>query len=258
MTVAVSCPTHTSAFGEELAAAWPQFVNCTKRQETMLPFLRANLPRGRSRALDLGCGSGCEVSGLARDGRVAVTANEIDAYLHDVAREQAGALRQRIAWAATDWRELSSAFGDEQFDLAFLVGNSFPLLLGEIDRTCAAAEIYRVCKTGGRFAVDVRNFDYILNDRESILRGWFRYSARVVYCGTEVTGRPVAYTDTLVTFGYFSDDGRLLGTLDMVPLTLDRLTACFVAAGFRVREVLSDLKSGYDPRADFFTLVLEK
>jgi len=34
--------------------------------------------------------------------------------------------------------------------------------------------------------------------------------------------------------------------------------ATFEGAGFRVREVLSDLKSGYSTNADFFTLVLEK
>ncbi|MEA2164156.1 MAG: glycine/sarcosine N-methyltransferase [Thermoanaerobaculia bacterium] len=254
----VPISSHESAFGKALAVVWPEFVNGEKRRATMLPFLTANVPTGAARALDLGCGTGCEVIELARNSQLDVTANEVDDDLAYLARCRAGVLSDRIAWTGVDWRDLRKAFGPERFDLVFLVGNSFSLLLSEDDRRDAASQIYDICRSNGRFVVDIRNFEYILDQRESILRGWFRYSGRVIYCGTEIKGIPIAIADERVTFGYFTGTGERMGTLDMVPLTIVRLIECFTSAGFRVHEILSDLVSGLNLDADFFSVVFTK
>ncbi len=240
------------ALDTELVAIWSAFVNCRARLRTLLPFLTRQIQQ-RGRVIDLAAGIGCEAAALARLG-FRVTANEINPELQRVARRRAHEPCD-IRWMQSDWREVSTALAGAQFDALLLLGNSFCLLADEGGRTQALRQFRALCKQDGAFIVDVRNFAYILDARTAILEGRFRYGRRVMYCGRRMSGRPIAISSSLVTFGYFDETGQERGRLDMTPLLLDDLLAAGTRAGFRDAMVFSDLKPGIDDAADFFTCV---
>jgi SAM-dependent methyltransferase len=215
---------------------------------------RVSAPRARGR--NFSGGTGCEVVEFAQRG-AHVTANEIDPVLKSIAMRRAGLLAPSIRWTAHDWRNLSEYFEANSYDLVLLLGNSFALLPSANDRELTACNIEEICGARGIVVVDVRNFQYILSERNCILDGDFRYSRRVIYCGTKIEGRPIAISDQNVRFGYLDGDS-LVGSLDMVPLSPADIVQTFANVGFRLLGIYSDLDYGFQPNADFYSLVFEK
>ena len=240
-------------FRTQLAECWPEFVNCRKRLEAESSFL-LNLVRQRGRSiLDAAMGTGCEAVFLAKQG-FDVTGNEIDSELARHASELAEQENVTFHRSKCDWRRLAEHFGVAQFDVVLLLGNSLCLLREEDSRVETAENLRAVCKPGGVVVVDERNFDYILHEREEILKGNFRYSGRAMYCGTSIRGRPVVIEDRQVRFAYESTlNGDVLGHLDMHPFQTGELIHLFEVAGFTRFEVFSDFVPGYSDTADFFT-----
>jgi hypothetical protein len=238
----------------DLVAIWPAFVNCRARLRTLIPFLGDHIKRS-SRVIDLAAGIGCEVSALAELG-YRVTANEVNAELRRIAIRRTQ--HMRVTWTQSDWRVIATDLGHVQFGTLLLLGNSFPLLITQHDRQRALEQFFALSDADGIFICDLRNFDYILREREAILKGNFRYSRRVMYCGQQVTGRPIAISSSVVTFGYFDKSGRQRGTLDMVPLSVDEMVDACKRAGFQYFDVFSDFKPGLDDSADFFTFVFRR
>jgi 2-polyprenyl-3-methyl-5-hydroxy-6-metoxy-1,4-benzoquinol methylase len=238
-----------------LAQCWEAFVDCPQRLVSEAPFLRRAINRyKRPRVLDAAMGIGCEVLWLVEQG-VEVVGNEIEVDLQAIAQRRASAAGVTINTTAVDWRCLTEAFGEKQFDVVLLLGNSLSLLRELRDRRSAAKELFRVCRDSGQLIVDERNFRYILNNRDEIIRGEFKYSQRVIYCGKSIIGRPVQITDDCIRFGYFDGD-TLIGTLDMHPFGSGELIALFLEAGFSSAAIYSDFERGYREKADFFTYVL--
>jgi SAM-dependent methyltransferase len=240
-----------------LAARWPEFVDCEERLRLEEPFLETLLGRfANPSILDAAMGIGCEVTWLTKAG-YNVIGNEVEADLLLVARTRAKKSHVDISTISCDWRNLTDVFGDRCFDVVLLLGNSFCLLLDPSDRERAARHLYNICRSGGMLVIDERNFPYILGSKEGILKGHFRYSRRVVYCGSEIDARPIEIGQDKVRFGYF-DGASIVGTLDMFPFPLGHLKEIFLRAGFGSVEVFSDFAHGYDPSADFYTYVFRR
>jgi SAM-dependent methyltransferase len=201
----------------------------------------------------LAAGIGCEAGALAELG-FEVTANEVNLALRSCGQRR---LRNGkcVTWTTSDWRTIAHDLQPSRFDALLLLGNSFCLMENDHDRQRSLEEFAALCAHNGTLIIDVRNFAYILGARDAILRGDFRYGRRVMYCGKQVTGRPTAISESLVTFGYFDETGRQRGALDMVPLLVEELADACTRAGFRSIEVFSDFKHGLDAKADFFTCV---
>lgn len=205
-------------------------------------------------AVDLGAGTGCEVRWMAAKFRRFV-ANEVDeTFQRGLAqiRRDTGSTFEITGY---NWLDLHrSSLRD--LDLAFLLGNSLCLLNTTSEVKAALAGIRSILRIGGHFVVDQRNFDYILGDRAEILRSGFRYSARVIYCGTSVVGRPTAISQQNVDFGYFDrDTGRKIGALKFLPMRFQDLKDLIVANGFTIVRILSDLNVGLEETADFYSFV---
>jgi len=245
-------------FAQELARHWEGFVGCTARSSTMAPFLIRSLRLNRSsRVMDLAAGTGCDMVSL-HDRGIPACGNEINAGLRCVAQE---AFRRR-GWNPglyeCDWCELTRVFQPGAFDAAFIVGNSLCLLGEERARSIAAREMRAILRRGGRLVVDERNFEYMLRSRNEILSGEFNYRRRVVYCGDEVHGRPVAIADDEVVFSYVHRrTGQEIGRLSMYAFKHHELRDLFERSGFRRVEVLGDLGASNTENADFIAHVFE-
>lgn len=238
-----------------LARHWEEFVDSPQRLASEAPFLRRVINSyERPCVLDAAMGIGCEVLWLIEQG-VEVIGNEIEGDLQATAKRRGCEAGVTFNTTALDWRCLTESFGEKQFDVILLLGNSLALLRELRDRRSAAKELFCVCRDGGQMIVDERNFRYILNNRDEIIRGAFRYERRVIYCGKGIVGRPVQITDDCVRFGYFDGD-TLIGTLDMHPFRSGEMIALFLEAGFSSATIFSDFKRGYREKADFFTYVL--
>jgi len=238
-----------------LAQRWEEFVDCPQRLASEAPFLlRAINSYERPYVLDAAMGIGCEVLWLVEQG-VEVVGNEIEGDLQVIAKRRGNEAGVTFNTTAVDWRCLTESFGEKQFDIVLLLGNSLALLRELRDRRSAAKELFRICRDGGQLIVDERNFQYILNNRDEIIRGEFRYGRRVIYCGKRIMGRPVQITDDCVRFGYFDGD-TLIGTLDMHPFRSGELVALFLEVGFSSATIFSDFERGYREKADFFTYLL--
>lgn len=227
-------------------------MNCRARLRTLLPFLTSELASG-NRVIDLAAGIGCEAGALATLG-FDVTANEVNPALRSLARRHIGQ-PTNVRWTSSDWRHINGDLQPEQFDAMFLLGNSFCLLEDQGDRRRSLEEFAALGARNAVFVVDVRNFDYILDARDEILHGNFRYGRRVMYCGDQITGRPIAISPSRVTFGYFDSANRECGRLDMAPILLAELVDACSQAGFRQIDLFSDLQPGLSDTADFFTCV---
>lgn len=188
--------------------------------------------------------------------RFQIVGNEINPAF----RELAGRLAHREGVTpevtAVDWRNLEETFGRRSFDCTLLLGNSMCLLSSARARGEAARNLRAICADGGMLIIDQRNFEYILHNREEILRGQFRYHGEVMYCGTTVKGRPILIEDDCVRFVYEDTrEDNVLGYLDMYPLRNGELVALFQKAGFSSVEWYSDLTPGFRADADFYSFV---
>jgi SAM-dependent methyltransferase len=207
--------------------------------------------------LDACAGSGCESIYLRKKG-LPVISNEIDLQLLSVAQRAAQAEGVTLSCSAVDWRELCTEFGEGKFTTALLMGNSLGLMEEPTEIRRVLREVLQVLRPGGHFVVDQRNYDYILNDREEILSGRFRYSRKFIYCGRRITGRPIAIEDDRVEFGYFGEDNVRIGVLSMIPLREKSLNSMLLDAGFKDVERLYDFSKRQCSDYDFITYVATK
>lgn len=239
-----------------LAKRWSDFVDCEARLVMERPFLKEVCGLYREpNILDAAMGIGCETIWLAECG-LPVHGNEIGEELRRIAIDRATEKKLNISTSSVDWRELAGHFPPKSFDIVLLLGNSFSLLRNRRDRARAATNLRSLCKDDGRVIVDERNFQYITGNREAILGGQFRYSGKVMYCGTRVIGRPILIEDDCVRFGYFdAASEEQIGALDMHPFVQGELPSLFAEAGFSRFQMYSDFQQEYDRRADFYTYI---
>lgn len=245
-----------AGFSERLATRWSEFVDCEKRLAAEAPFLRRLLAKlEEPSVIDVCMGTACEVLFLAGQG-VAVVGNEISGHFRTAAVKEASRRAIRMEATAYDWKSLEKGLGGRQFDILLCLGNSFSMLLDQGDRRMVAGVFSRICKPSGYIVIDERNYRYILAESDEIVKGCFRYGRRVVYCGSDVYGRPVEISDQLVRFRYFdTQTGEALGDLKAYPFKEGELVELFRDVGCTLELSTSDLEPGFNADADFYTYV---
>jgi len=244
-----------SMFVDSLVARWPDFVDCSLRLKTEGPFLLSALSGPEEKILDAAMGMGCETLFLAKHG-FNVVGNEIDLNFRKLASMHARCINIELNTTSLDWVELAEYFSEGAFNAVLVLGNSLCLLQDEIVREQAVQNFRKVCKAGGKVIVDQRNFDYIFRNPTSSLGRKFRYSRKVMYCGTEVAGYPISVTPDCVRFAYEDvSTGSVLGYLDMHPFQGDEMVHLFRKIGFEKMTLYSDLEIGYRRDADFYTYI---
>jgi len=243
-------------FNKELVEHWESFVDCPKRLLSEASFLLENL-HGRTFILDAAVGLACETLFLAGH-NFKITGNEINPYFRNLAIANSRKAKKKVDFTSVDWKYLANFFGSKKFDAILLLGNSLCHVFDPIERLQVVRNFKQVCKPGGIVIVDQRNFDYILNEKRQILSDNFRYSRKVIYCGTKINGFPVEISDNLIRFRYEDSLSKYpYGFLDMYPFKGNEIVELFNLAGFTLKKTYSDFVEGKHEEADFFTFVFE-
>jgi len=264
-------------FTGPLADAWENFIMPEARLRTESGFLldrvlsRFSEAPNSVRILDAAMGIGVETVFLLNKGFY-VVGNEVEEPLRQKAAKYAsakGLVLPKGQITRENWLRLDKSFFEHAFNVVLVIGNSLCLLANSAEVLAALKQFQRLISPGGVLVVDERNFQYILDSWDSIIRDpWknFRYTRKFVYCGSEVMGVPTDRLDGRVVFTYANVERKRpvkeLGHLSMYPFTKGKLASLLKEAGFSTISTYSDVTGPpvqeYDPNADFFTYIAEK
>ncbi len=242
-----------------LAGLWTDFINWERRRAGEAGFLIENLRKYKCKLVFDAClGDGADSVHLIQNG-FTVTSNDIDELF--IKKALANAKKHAVSLDITryDWRKLERSFKENTFDAVLCQGNSLTYLFRESDRFKTLGNFYHILKRDGILIIDERNYQYILDGREEILKkGRFRYSNRYVYCGDTVHGKPIEISEGRVLFEYVDERTKRSAYLSLYPFKRGELLGLLTQAGFRKIEQYSDYKKGFDETADFYQYVCLK
>lgn len=246
----------TSNYGvTSLVDNWADFIDWQKRQAADGQFLLALLANYKDPAiLDVCVGDGCDAIFLLKHG-FKVVGNEVDQTFKSKALANAKKEGVDLRLTSTDWRELDKSYPPNSFDVVTCTGNSLTYLFGKEYQLAALRQFKKLLKPGGVLLVDERNYQYMLDNREEILNGKFRYKGTNTYRGDYVHGRPVRIDHDKITVEYSHDRGGTLGRLSFYPYKKGELRALLQEAGFTDIKQWGDYKPGDDPNSDFFQYI---
>lgn len=152
-----------------------------------LDFIAESLGKPES-LLDIGCGTGNKTE-LFKDRANSITAFDSDQTMIDLANSTHSA--QNISYLAMDMRSISERFAPASFDAALCLGNTLVHITDPAAMSGTLAAIYGVLRKNGRLAVQILNYDRIL-DRK-------------------VTALPTLEVDGISFARSYSHNGELLG-----------------------------------------------
>jgi len=159
-----------------------------------------------------------------------VVGNDKDIYLSSVATKKARKEGFDLKIINEDWVNIleSSQYNSNEFDFAYILGNSFPnYLFKEEDREISLKGFWRILKSGGVLFFDTRNFDYMLNNRGSILKdpeNNFKYNGVCTYLKSDdYKSFPVIIEDQLIHWCSKNYPTKRYGCLDLWPATEERV-----------------------------------
>ena len=175
--------------------------------------------------LEIGCGTGMVARAMAEAGH-RVTGIDPAAAMLEVGRKSAAG--DRVRWLQGRAQDFSV---DERFDLVFMTGHAFQVLLDDDDIRQSLANIRRHLAPGGIFAFETRNpalpWETIFEEAETL--------------ETETGPVPVEWRvlwrrGEFVRFDthYHLPDGERISESTLRFLPLDRLTKFLAEAGFEV------------------------
>lgn len=214
--------------------------------------------------LDLAMGSGPDTIALLKEG-YDVTSNEIDGFGIATALNRAAREKVKLNIREISWKQIynSHEYKNEEFDLAFSLGNSFPnYLLDEADRVQSLKGFWRVLKPGGTLIFDTRNFDYMLREKESILQNPeenFKYTYKTIYTGQIVKGFPVEIEKNKIHFVWKHYDNKKYAELYLWPATIESVKNLIVSAVGNIElDIFFDYNKKMPEHYDFAQFVLRK
>lgn len=261
-------------YSEALVDMWDDFVDAKKRMVYEGPFLLEQLQRTCGHMVFDACaGTGVDSIFLSKlcppIASYSVTSNEIDSNFMAKAIENArreGAEGVRLNFVSHNWLDLDNLrapFGQMNtgyFDGVLCLGNSFTHLFERDDQLKALRNFLRLLNNSGILIIDVRNYEYLLRNRNNILRTKkFRYSGHFVYCGIDkVHSLPLDISDKRIRMEYIHLSTGKKAHINVYPFRLNEMHDLLNDAGFREITLFSDYRQYYDPRADFYQFVCRR
>lgn len=211
-----------------------------REESTCSQLVRLLAERGigpGAKIIDLASGTGEDAAYFARKG-YDVTCNELDDTVRAWAQENS--LKEGVNLTFTqgyDWRNLPEHLSGK-FDAALCVGNSFTYLFDKKDRFSAAHNFASVVKKGGIVIIDQRNYDYMLKERDSILKNPlanFRWKGKYYYAGKDFRIFPTVIEDDFVSITCQKLQSGETQHVDVYPIRRQELTDLMEHVGLGVR-----------------------
>lgn len=235
-----------------------EFIDWDKRRVGEDGFLAEKLKQNNVRKVfDSSLGDGCDSIYLLKEG-FDVTSNEIDNVFLNKARQNALADGVELNLTYLDWRNLDKELTEESFDAVICLGNSLTYLFKEEDQLQALEQFKKILRKSGILIVDERNFQYILDNKDEILKGNFKYSGNYVYCGDKVHGVPIEIKSKKVRMEYTHSETGKKGYLTLYPFKRGEMKGLLERTGFPSIKQFSDYKEGENPEADFYQYICIK
>lgn len=200
------------------------------------------------RVLEIGCGTGLIARAMALLGHEVTGVDPAQAML-DVGRR--APFGDRVEWVRGTAQDFALA---PRFDLAFMTGHAFQVLLEDEDVRQSLVNIRRHLEAGGIFAFESRN----------PALAWERIFEHDAMLETKGGPVPVEWRvlwrrGDRIRFDthYHLADGDRVSESTLRFLPLDRLTAFLHGAGFEIREVFGNWeRSAFDPATSREIIVL--
>jgi SAM-dependent methyltransferase len=248
-----------SSNSEILAEMWGDFIDWSQRLEGPdAQFLIEQLRNSvKGAVLDAALGDGINTIQLQRQ-NFKVTSNEIDDAFLQKALQNAKRHETTLNVTNHDWRDMDKHLPPESFGSVICLGNSLTYLFTEAEQLKALKNFRGLLKQGGRLIVDERNYQYVLDNRDQILAGDFRYSGKYVYHGQKVHTCPISISDDKIMMEYAHSETGKKGYLTLYPFKKGELLEFTRQAGFADVTQFSDYAPGYNPEADFHQYVCVK
>lgn len=235
----------------ELAEMWGDYIDWKKRRKAENGFLLNELHRyGCKKVFDTGLGDGCDSIYLLKNG-FDVTSNEIDDAFLEKAMQNAAREGVTLNVARFDWRELHKKVSAASFDAALCNGNSLTVLPTKKERLSVLRSFRSILRPGGVLLLDMRNYDFLLVNKERLLAENYVFPKKVVYCGEKVDAKPIEITENLVLIKYSHKNGKV-GFLKVFPFSRVELKELLEKAGFKKIVVWSDYREVIDENAVFY------
>lgn len=241
-----------------ILAIWKDYIDWKKRRKTENGFLKKILGKNNChRIFESALGDGCDSVYLIKQG-FDVTSNELDAGFFKIAQKNAREENVRLKVTGFDWREIPGDFAKQSFDAVLCLGNTLTYLFTKKDRLKTLKNFYRVLRSGGVLIADERNYQFMLDNKEKVLKNDFKFGKKVVYCGEKVDVKPVFVSERKVILEYRHIEKGLTATLAVYPFKENELLGLLKETGFKKIEQYSDFKKGKNKGVDFFTYVAHK
>ncbi|MGV3551886.1 class I SAM-dependent methyltransferase [Rhizobium sp.] len=201
-----------------------------------------------SRVLEIGCGTGLVSRAMAARGHRVTGLDPARAMLDSGRRAPHG---DRVHWIEATAQDFSLA---DRFDLIFMTGHAFQVLLEDDDVSNALTNIRRHLAPRGVFAFETRN---------PVLR-WEAIFHTTGTLATETGPVPVQWRvlwrrGDIIRFDthYQLADGERISESTLRFMPLDRLTELLIATGFDVSAIFGDWdRSAFDPATSREIIVL--
>ncbi|MFH1391592.1 MAG: methyltransferase domain-containing protein [Candidatus Diapherotrites archaeon] len=241
-----------------LVEMWGDFIDWEARRKGENGFLENTLRENKcTKIFDSTLGDGCDSVHLIKKG-FDVTSNEVDSNFLAKAIQNSKNHNVKLKVTEHDWRNVSEHLGINVFDAVLCLGNSIAYLFKKNDRLKSIKEFFRILKPGGILIIDERNHRYLLNNREEILNGNFKYKGKYVYCGKHVKGFPIEISDDLFKMKYVDNRNGKFASLDIYPYKENELENELKNAGFADITLFADYSKTPEGTPDFFQYIAKK
>lgn len=229
---------------------WDELIDWEARAESEGHFFIDELKRrGKTKILDVACGTGFHSVRLLKEG-FDVTSADGSIQMLGKAFDNGRRHGKILQTVHADWRWLNRSVHGK-FDAVICLGNSFTHLFSERDRRKSLAEFYAALRHDGILILDQRNYDSILDHGFSSKHTYY-------YCGDNVKAEPEHVDEGLARFRYEFPDGSEYH-LNMFPLRSKYVEGLMKDVGFQTVNTYGDFQETYrqdDP--DFFVHIAEK
>ena len=237
---------------------WKDYIDWEKRRKGEDGWLVKELKKHNCQKIfDSSLGDGCDSIYLIKNG-FDVASNDIDELIIQKAFENAKKENVQLNITNLDWRELTKEIPEQSFDAVLCLGNSLTSLLRPKDQIAVLKQFYAILKDRGILIIDERNYQYILDNRDKVLKGDYRYSGKYLYCNKCVRSRWIQIEDNKVKYEIYDERTNERAFFTLYPFKRGELRKFLEKAGFQKIEQYSDYQPGDNPKADFYFYVCQR